>query len=111
MKDFFKGVRKHIDRLDAGHLREQYKLVADELASLDRIIDTLNRGIIVIDESGTVTRSNPAARKFLGVEPPEALSQLGIIPGKAIRREIEIAYPEKRILDLQTIPYEHGTIV
>ena len=25
MKDFFKGVRKHIDRLDAGHLREQYK--------------------------------------------------------------------------------------
>lgn len=111
MKDFFKGVRKHIDRLDAGHLREQYKLVADELASLDKIIDTMNRGIIVIDDDGTVTRSNPAAHKFLGVDPAEALPQLGIVPGKSIKREIAISYPEKRILDLQTIPYERGTIV
>ena len=77
MKDFFKSVRKHIDRLDAGRLREQYKLVADELASLDKIIDTMNRGIIVVDDDGTVTRSNPAAHKFLGVDPAEALPQLG----------------------------------
>ena len=111
MKNFFRGVRKHIGKLDAEHLREQYELIAEETASLDKIFETINRGIVVVDDRGAVTRSNPAARELLGADPADALPQLGIPLGKASKRELEVAYPTKRFLDMQTIPFDNGTIV
>ena len=104
-------MRKHIGKLDAAHLREQYELIAEETASLDKIFETINRGIVVIDDHGAVTRSNPAAKELLGADPADALPQLDVPLGKPSRRELEVAYPTKRFLDLQTIPFENGTIV
>ena len=111
MKDFFKGVRKHIDRLDASHLREQYKLVADELASTDMFLHALKEGLVRLDADGRVLQSNPAAKRLLGAEPADALSALGLPLGKSSSREIEISYPEDRILEVQTIPFGSETIV
>ena len=53
MKNFFKGVRRRIDKLDAAHLREQYKLVADEYARTDMLIHALKEGIVRINADGT----------------------------------------------------------
>ena len=111
MKDFFKGVRKHIDRLDAGHLREQYKLVADELASTDMLLHTLKEGLVRLDADGRVLQSNPAAKRLLGAEPADALAELALPFGKSSSREIEISYPEARVLEVQTIPFGIETIV
>ena len=111
MKDFFKSVRKHIDRLDAGHLREQYKLVADELASTDMLLHTLKEGLVRLDADGRVLQSNPAARRLLGAEPADALTELALPLGKSSSREIEISYPEARVLEVQTIPFDSETII
>ena len=111
MKDFFKGVRKHIDRLDAGHLREQYKLVADELANTDMFLHALKEGLVRLDADGRVLQSNPAAKRLLGAEPADALADLALPPGKASNREVEVSYPEDRILEIQTIPLGKETIV
>ena len=111
MKKFFLGVRKHIGRLSDEKLREQYELVADELAALDKVIDGIPRGIILLDEHGAVTRCNAAARKLVGSDPSSFLAQLGVTPGKTSRNEIEIAYPERRFLDVQACPFEHGTAI
>ena len=46
MSDFFKGVRKHIGKLDAVHLREQFGRVADELDRLETLIRTLKEGLV-----------------------------------------------------------------
>ena len=111
MKDFFKSVRKHIDRLDAGHLREQYKLVADELANTDMFLHALKEGLVRLDADGRVLQSNPAARRLLGAEPADALAALALPLGKSSSREIEVSYPEERILEVQTIPLGSETIV
>ena len=111
MKDFFKGVRKHIDRLDAGHLREQYKLVADELASTDMLLHALKEGLVRLDADGRVQQSNPAARRLLGAEPADALADLALPLGKSSSREIEISYPETRVLEIRTIPLGAETII
>lgn len=111
MKDFFKGVRKHIDRLDAAHLREQYARVSDEAEFLDKILLTIDRGIIVLDDAGQVRFSNPAARRLLGMNVEDALPQLEIPLGKDSKRELEISYPELRTLELQTVPMKAGTLV
>ena len=111
MKDFFKSVRKHIDRLDAGRLREQYKLVADELASTDMLLHALKEGLVRLDADGRVRQFNPAARKLLGVDPADILADLDLPLGKSSSREIAVSYPEDRILEVRTIPLGAETIV
>ncbi len=111
MKDFFKGVRRHIGKLDADHLREQYARLADEAVSLDTLFMTIAQGIIVLDENGAIVKSNPAAHDLLGMDPQDALDSLAIPMRKASKREIDISYPEKRALELQTVPMDAGTLV
>ena len=111
MKDFFKGVRKHIGRLNADKLREQYELVADELARSEQLLDILKDGIVRLDADGNVVQSNPAARELLGGDPADILPDLGLPVGKSTRREIAVTYPDARTLEAQTIPSDLETIV
>ncbi|MBR2837160.1 MAG: PAS domain-containing protein [Kiritimatiellae bacterium] len=111
MKDFFKGVRKHIDKLDAAHLREQYKLVADEYARTDMLIHSLKEGIVRLDASGEPIRCNPAAKRLLGADPADALRALDLPLGKSSRREVAVTYPDERALEVQTAPLGDETIV
>lgn len=111
MKDFFKGVRKHIGKLDASQLREQYGLVSDELAHYDMIFQTMSEGILVTDRSGGITKSNPAARKLLGMAPEDILPSLELPLGKPSKREISLTYPDPRTLELKTIPMGEDTLV
>ena len=111
MKDFFKGVRKHIGKLDASQLREQYGLVSDELAHYDMIFQAMSEGILVTDRSGGITKSNPAARKLLGMAPEDILPSLELPLGKPSKREISLTYPDPRALELKTIPMGEDTLV
>ncbi len=111
MKDFFKGVRKHIGKLDAEHLREQYELVADELASSDLLLHALKEGIVRLDRNGTVLMANPAAKDLLGMAPESLLPTLALPLGKSSKREVSVTYPEPRELEVQTIPFGDETIV
>ena len=111
MKAFFKGVRKHIDKLDAQHLREQYTLVADEFARSEMLLHALKEGIIRLGANGEVLQSNPAARTLLGMEVADILPDLALPLAKSSKREITITYPEPRTLEVQTIPLGDETVV
>ena len=111
MKDFFRGVRKHIGKLDAEHLREQYEIVSDELARSEMLIHSLAEGIVRLDESGRVLQANPAAKALLGGEVESALAALALPLGKNSKRELAVSYPEARTLELQTVPCGDETLV
>lgn len=111
MKDFFKGVRRHIGKLDAEHLREQYDLLSEETTFLETLFRTIAQGIIVLDQNGNLVKSNPAARELLGMEPANALEALAIPTGRASKREMSVTYPEARTLEVQSVPMETGTLV
>ena len=111
MKDFFKGVRKHIGKLDAAHLREQYALVTDELARSEMILHSLKEGILRLDADGAVAQSNAAARALLGMEPADILPTLSVPLRKSSKREIAVTYPEPRTLEMQTVPMGDETLV
>ena len=111
MSDFFKGVRKHIGKLDAAHLREQFERVADALERSETLIRTLREGLVRLDAQGLVIQANPAARELLGMPPEDILPTLSLPLGKSSKREIAVTYPEKRSLEIQTIPFEDETIV
>ncbi|MBO7483331.1 MAG: PAS domain-containing protein [Kiritimatiellae bacterium] len=111
MKDFFKGVRRHIDKMDAERLREQYARLSDEAVSLDTLFKTIAQGIIVLDERGEIVKSNPAARELLGMRPEDALPSLSVPLGKASKRDLDVSYPQARTLEVQTVPMDAGTLV
>ena len=111
MSDFFKGVRKHIGKLDASHLREQFERVADALEQSETLIRTLKEGLVRLDSQGLVIQANPAARQLLGMPPEDFLPKLGLPLGKSSKREIAVTYPEFRTLEIQTIPFDDETIV
>ncbi len=111
MKDFFNGVRRHIGKMDAEHLREQYARLSDEAAFLDTLFQTIAQGIIVLDANGAIIKSNPAARDLIGMRPEDALPALAIPLGKASKREIDVTYPEPKTLELQSVPMDAGTLV
>ena len=111
MSDFFKGVRKHIDKLDATHLREQFERVTDALERSETLIHALKEGLVRLDKHGIVVQSNPAARQILGMPPEDILPTLSLPLGKSSKREISLTYPDPRRLELQTIPFDDETIV
>ena len=111
MKSFFDGVRRHIGRLDAEHLREQYERLSDEASSLDALFMTITEGIVVLGSSGEILKENPAARELLGMDVSDALKYVEIPLGKASKRELDITYPETRTLEIQTVPSDSWTLV
>jgi len=110
VKEFFKSVRRHIGRLDAEHLREQYGRISDEMSFFDTLFRTIAQGIIVLDPNGLVMKSNPAAKDILGMEVEDALESLGIPLGVASKREMTITYPVEKSIELQTIPMDGATL-
>lgn len=92
-------------------MREQYGKLADEMESLETFFKTIDQGIIVLDHSGRLVKSNPAAAALLGMDPSEALPMLSVAPGRAFRREINISYPEKRIVEVRSTPMRTGALV
>lgn len=111
MKDFFKSVRKHIGKLDAVHLREQYSRISDELSFSEMIFNTTSDGYFTLNQKGEPGWSNPAAERLLGMKLKDILPALSLPLAKASKREISVTYPEVRTLEVQTIPMNGETLV
>lgn len=101
MKTFFQSVLKHIDRLDAAKLREQYRLVTEEVKFFEMVFNAMSEGAVLYDLTGEIVYRNPAA---------EAIGDVDVPLGKASKNEITQTYPEERTLEVQTIPFERGTL-
>ncbi len=111
MRDFFKGVRRRIGKLDAEQLREQYRIISEEAEFLETLFSTNSDGIIVLDEKGAPMRANPAARELLGMAVADALKWLEVPLGAASRRELAVSYPQARTLEVRTLPLKSRTLV
>ena len=81
------------------------------MAHYDMILQAMREGILVTDRSGGITKSNPAARKLLGMAPEDILPSLELPLGKPSKREISLTYPDPRTLELKTIPMGEYTLV
>lgn len=111
MRSYFHSVLKHLDKLDATKLREQYRLATKEIENAEKILCAIDRGVISIDTTDGITFANPAAKHLLGEDLSDALDELGVAEGKSAKIEASLTYPESRSLELQTIPFDRGTLV
>ncbi len=120
---FFDKVLGRIERLGPGELQTVMQRLARERAFLEMLFNTIEDGVLVIDESGRILYFNQAVTHLLGLQPEGAEGQhiKRFLPeldwGKllafdaaggprVVRHEIEVAYPRPRFLSLYVAPLE-----
>ena len=130
MRGFFNKVAEHIDKLDAEGQRAQYRLLVKELSFYESVFRSLREGVLVVDADGTTVYANEAVARLTGFDGAKARGRpvRHLLPdwdwdnllapsdeGKGWTRqascEIEVTYPERRILEIQSTPSANGTVL
>ena len=104
MSIFYDKVADRIGKLDAEGLRRQYKALTDEIGFFESIFNSLDEGIVVLDDNGRVKYANAAGHELiplLGMDEP-AEDDSSSTDGVSVK-EIEITYPEHRIIEVKRI--------
>ena len=130
MKRFFDKVAERIDKLDAESRRRQFRSLASEVSFFETILQTLREGVVVVDAGNALLFANAAAGRLAGFDPEKTKGALldHILPGWDLHdilrrpadgldwtsnttREVEISYPERRILEVQATPCQTGMAI
>jgi two-component system, sporulation sensor kinase E len=119
---FLDKVLGRIGRLDTQGLQTVVQRLARERSFLETLFNTIEDGVLVVDENGQILYLNQAVTELLGVHPeaenepvakylPEfdwvSLSKLDQSGGaKVLRQEFEISYPKERFLHVYAAPLD-----
>lgn len=122
---FLDKVLGRIGRLDTQGLQTVVQRLARERSFLETLFNTIEDGVLVVDESGQVIYFNQAVTRLLGVQPdtegqpihdilPELdwqqLSRAEAGGGPQVtRHEFEVQYPRPRFLRLYAAPLDGET--
>ena len=118
---FFDRLVNRLDHLDKGSLQSYFLRLAQEKGLMETIFQALAEGIIVLDAQARMSFANRAAERFLGFSESEAMGTpiaryLKEIQWDRVldldemewsqlaRREIEITYPQHRLLEFYVVP-------
>jgi PAS domain S-box-containing protein len=119
---FLDKVLGRIGRLDAEGLQTVVQRLARERSFLETLFNTIEDGVLVVDETGRVIYFNQAVSRLIGLPPDaEDLQIADILPeldwetisnadhsgGKrVVRHEFEVHYPRSRFLRLYAAPLD-----
>jgi len=119
---FLDKVLGRIGRLDAEGLQTVVQRLARERSFLETLFNTIEDGVLVVDEQGHVIYFNQAVTRLIGLQPSvegqlittllpevdwEKLSRADDTGGERItRHEFEVHYPRPRFLRLYAAPLD-----
>lgn len=120
---FLEQLLRRIDRIDSGSLQTHFLRLAREKGLLETILQSIREGLVVVDGQGKVAYANEAVARLLGgdAEGMTGLSLDRALPSldweglmgldpeawtQMMNREIEITYPEHRIVEFYVVPLQ-----
>src|SRR3954471_21893966 len=118
---FLDKVLGRIGRLDAEGLQTVVQRLASERSFLETLFNTIEDGVLVVDEAGRIVYCNQAVTRLLSLQPdvegqpvtdfiPELdwkkISQLDRRGAGVVRHEFEVQYPRPRFLRLYAAPLD-----
>lgn len=120
--NFFDKVLGRIGRLDAHGLQTVVRRLARERNFLETLFNTIEDGVLVLDETGRILYFNQAVSKLLGMQHMaegqaisrylpelewEKLAALDRAGGARVaRHEFEVSYPRPRVISLYAAPLD-----
>jgi len=117
---FLDKVLGRIGRLDAQGLQTVVQRLARERTFLETLFNTIEDGVLVLDEQGRILYFNQAVTRLLGLQSNEAEGQpltrflpefapekwLALGGQKVARGELEVAFPRPRFLSFYVAPLD-----
>jgi len=116
---FLERLLERADRVGSEEIQSQITRLAEDKGFLETIFNTLQEGVVVVDEEGKITYRNQAAGRLLGLPKTGELggwtlgrSLRGVDWKKLLRGNrstsgtLEVTYPENRILNYYLVPLE-----
>ena len=113
-----------LDTLDAVNLTNLVQRLAREHGLFEDIFNTLQEGILVIGENGEIEYANLSAHRLIGLKTDDLTGSVlwRLVPGlrpsietsfddaahdlPVVAREIELSYPEPRVVRLYMVPFK-----
>ncbi len=113
-----------VDELDAASRANLISRLARERHLLGTVMNSLREGILVVEASGRIDYANPSAREILGIRDRDVgetilwkavpdlartlnISSKGYLLEEAnVTRELELTYPQRRVVRLYLVPFE-----
>src|SRR5580692_7662206 len=124
--NFLDKVLGRINRLDSEGLQTVVQRLARERSFLETLFNTIEDGVLVVDENGRVLYFNQAVIRLIGMQPDgegahignflpdldwEKISKIDAAGGERVtRHEFEIHYPRPRFLRLYAAPLDGKAI-
>ena len=119
---FLDKVLGRIGRLDTEGLQSVVQRLASERSFLETLFNTIEDGVLVVDEQGRIIYFNQAVTRLIGLQPGEEEQQISkILPevdwrkisradhaggAHVTRHEFEVHYPRSRFLRLYAAPVD-----
>ena len=119
---FLDKVLGRIGRLDAEGLQTVVQRLARERSFLETLFNTIEDGVLVMDEQGRIIYFNQAVTRLIGLQPGvegehittwlpdvdwEKISKTDVAGGERVaRHEFEVHYPRPRFLRLYAAPLD-----
>ena len=119
---FLDKVLGRIGRLDTEGLQTVVQRLARERTFLETLFNTIEDGVLVVDEHGEIIYFNQAVTQLIGLQPSlegqlitdylpdldwKAISRLDNAGGqRVVRHEFEVHYPRQRFLRLYAAPLD-----
>jgi PAS domain S-box-containing protein len=119
---FLDKVLDRIGRLDSEGLQTVVQRLARERSFLETLFNTIEDGVLVVDENGRILYFNQAVTRLLGLQPNvegqpitnfipeldwERISRIDAASGQGVvRHEFEVNFPRPRFLRLYAAPLD-----
>ena len=124
-KNFLDRFSERFDDLDSGSRQAYILRLAKDKGFLETVFNSIEEGVLVVDQNLRIRYFNRAAKKLLGL--PEDLSRIRVSQllrgvnwrqiieedeeawSRLARQEVEILYPEKRFIQFYLVPLPEDT--
>jgi two-component system, sporulation sensor kinase E len=120
---FLDKLMDRLDRLDPASIQAQFLRLARERGLLETVFQSIQEGVLVVDEKGRLTYANRAAERLMGFSMDQVDGQTvaSLLPDvdwdrimkfdetewtRLISREMEITYPVQRFLTFYVVPLD-----
>jgi len=115
---FLSKLLDRIDRVGTNELQNYLQQLAREKGFLETIFNTLQEGVLVIDRAGRILYANHGAERLLGIHEGAVGKEIGhylreidwsswLRDGGMFNRDLEVFYPEPRLLNFYAVPLEN----
>lgn len=116
----------NLDELDPSNLSQALQRLMRDRRLLETVLNTYKDGVLVVDEGGVIEYANRAGALLIGLKEenvgkenlwklvPDLRKSLegttfnNDVEGAFISREIEMSYPEERLVRLHIVPMQEG---